>query len=63
MARHEVPFARLRTRRDPCYAVTVYWILATIFIVIALVVPRLRPIGVVGCVILGAMLSWGVVQR
>jgi hypothetical protein len=41
----------------------VYWILATIFILIALVVPRLRPIGVIGCILLGAMLTWGVVQR
>jgi hypothetical protein len=41
----------------------VYWILATIFILVALVVPRLRPIGVIGCVLLGAMLTWGVVQR
>lgn len=40
-----------------------YWILATVFILIALVVPRFRPIGVVGCIILGAMLAWGVVQR
>jgi hypothetical protein len=31
--------------------------------VIALVVPRLRPIGIVGCIILGAMLAWAVVQR
>ena len=45
------------------YAVGVYWILATIFIVIALAVPRLRPIGIVGCVLLGAMLLWGVVSR
>lgn len=48
---------------DPGYAVGVYWILATIFIVIALAVPRLRPVGVIGCVILGAMLTWGVIQR
>lgn len=48
---------------DPCYAVSVYWILATIFILIALVVPRLRPVGVVGIIIMGAMLAWGVVQR
>jgi hypothetical protein len=41
----------------------VYWILATIFIVIALSQPRLRPFGIVGCVVLGAMLGWGVVQR
>lgn len=40
-----------------------YWILATIFIVIALAVPKYRPIGVVGCVLLGAMLTWGVIQR
>jgi hypothetical protein len=41
----------------------VYWILATLFIVIALSQPRLRPLGVVGCVVLGTMLAWGVVQR
>ncbi|MDY6947539.1 MAG: hypothetical protein SXG53_17655 [Pseudomonadota bacterium] len=41
----------------------VYWILATIFILAALVVPRLRPVGVIGCVLLGAMLTWGVIQR
>lgn len=40
-----------------------YWILATVFILIALAVPRLRPIGIVGCIILGAMLAWGVLQR
>ena len=40
-----------------------YWILATVFIVIALTHPRLRPFGVVGCVVLGAMLAWGMVQR
>lgn len=40
-----------------------YWILATIFIIVALAVPRLRPVGVIGCVLLGAMLTWGVVQR
>lgn len=40
-----------------------YWILATIFILIALVVPRLRPVGVIGCVLLGAMLLWGVLDR
>lgn len=45
------------------YAVSVYWILATIFILVALVVPRLRPVGVIGCIILGAMLTWGVIQR
>jgi len=40
-----------------------YWILATVFIVIALSQPRLRPLGVVGCVVLGTMLAWGIVQR
>ena len=40
-----------------------YWIIATVFIVIALTNPRLRPLGVVGCIVLGAMLGWGVVQR
>lgn len=43
--------------------VAMYWILATIFIVIALSQPRLRPLGVVGCVVLGTMLAWGIVQR
>jgi hypothetical protein len=41
----------------------VYWILATLFIVIALSQPRLRPLGIVGCVVLGTMLAWGIVQR
>jgi hypothetical protein len=41
----------------------VYWILAAVFIVIALSQPRLRPLGVVGCVVLGTMLAWGIVQR
>ncbi len=40
-----------------------YWILATIFILIAFAVPRLRPIGIIGCVLLGAMLLWGVIER
>ena len=40
-----------------------YWILAAVFIVIALTRPRLRPLGIVGCIILGAMLGWGMVQR
>lgn len=40
-----------------------YWILAAIFIVIALAVPRLRPVGIAGLVILAALLAWGVVQR
>lgn len=41
----------------------VYWILATIFILIALAVPRLRPVGIIGCILLGAMLLWGVIER
>jgi hypothetical protein len=41
----------------------VYWILAAVCILIALTHPRLRPLGVVGCIILGAMLAWGMVQR
>lgn len=45
------------------YACAVYWILATVFIVVALTNPRLRPLGVVGCVVLGVMLGWGMVQR
>lgn len=40
-----------------------YWILAAIFIVIALAVPRLRPLGIVGCIVLGALLGWGMLQR
>jgi hypothetical protein len=41
----------------------VYWILATVFILIALTRPRLRPLGIVGCLVLGAMLGWGMLQR
>lgn len=40
-----------------------YWILATIFLLIALAVPRLRPVGIFGCIVLGLMLSWGMLQR
>jgi hypothetical protein len=40
-----------------------YWVLAAIVVFITLAVPRLRPIGIAGCVILGLMLLWGVVQR
>ena len=40
-----------------------YWILAAIVLVITLTVPRLRPAGIVGCVVLGVMLSWGMIQR
>jgi hypothetical protein len=41
----------------------VYWILATVFIIVALTRPRLRPLGVVGCVVLAGMLGWGMLQR
>ena len=40
-----------------------YWVLATIFLLIALMVPRLRPLGIFGCIVLGLMLSWGMLQR
>lgn len=40
-----------------------YWVLATVFLVIALAVPRLRPVGIGGGIVLGLMLSWGMVQR
>jgi hypothetical protein len=41
----------------------VYWILATVCILVALTNPRLRPLGVVGGVVLCGMLAWGMVQR
>lgn len=40
-----------------------YWILATVCIFVGLTNPRLRPLGVVGGVVLCAMLGWGMVQR
>ena len=40
-----------------------YWILATIFLLVALTNPRLRPLGIVGGIVLCAMLGWGMVQR
>jgi hypothetical protein len=52
-----------RCERVVGYACAVYWILAAVFIVIALTHPRLRPLGIVGCIILGTMLAWGMVQR
>jgi hypothetical protein len=42
---------------------TVYWILATIFVIAALTVPRLRPFAIVGCVVLAGLLAWGMVHR
>jgi hypothetical protein len=58
------PLSRGRRRwRVVGYACVVYWILAAVFILVALTNPRLRPLGVVGCIVLGAMLGWGMVQR
>lgn len=41
----------------------VYWFLAATFLLIALAVPRLRPVGIVGSVILVLMLGWGMLER
>jgi hypothetical protein len=43
--------------------VIVYWILAALCLLIALTVPRLRIPAIIGCVLLGFMLAWGMVQR
>lgn len=43
--------------------VIVYWILAALCLLIALTVPRLRIPAIVGCVLLGSMLAWGMIQR
>lgn len=43
--------------------VIVYWILAALCLLIALTVPRLRIPAIVGCVLLGLMLAWGMIQR
>lgn len=40
-----------------------YWILAAFCLLLALAVPRLRLAGIVGCVLLGSMLGWGMIQR
>lgn len=40
-----------------------YWILAALVVLLTLAAPRLRPVGIVGCVILAALLVWGMVQR
>jgi hypothetical protein len=45
------------------WIVVVYWVLAAIFLSIALAVPRWRPIGIVGSVLLGLMLGWAMLQR
>lgn len=41
----------------------VYWVLAAVFIVVALAVPRLRVVGIAGGIALGLMLGWGMLQR
>ena len=40
-----------------------YWILAAIFLLVMLAVPKMRPVAAVGCVILGGLLLWGVIER
>lgn len=40
-----------------------YWVLAALVLLLTLAVPRLRPAGIVGCVILAGLLIWGMVQR
>jgi hypothetical protein len=41
----------------------VYWVLAAIFLLVALTAPRLRPVGIAGSVILVVMLGWGMLER
>ena len=41
----------------------VYWILAAIFVLITLAVPRLRLAGIAGLVILATLLAWAMVQQ
>lgn len=43
--------------------VIVYWILAALCLLIAFTMPRLRVPAIVGCVVLGCMLAWGMIQR
>lgn len=45
------------------YPARMYWIAAAIVLLVLLAVPRARPAAVLGCVILGALLLWGLVQR
>jgi hypothetical protein len=40
-----------------------YWILAALFIVVAMAVPRMRPLVLPGCIVLVAMLGWAIWQR
>lgn len=41
----------------------VYWILATVLVLSALAVPRLRPFAIAGGAILAVMLVWGMITR
>lgn len=45
------------------YPSRMYWILAALFLLLMLFVPRLRPIAAVGVAILVGLLVWGVIQR
>lgn len=56
MRRHHRKLERLRIY-------IVYWVLAAVFLIIALAVPRLRPLAIVGGAVLGLMLGWGMLQR
>ncbi len=40
-----------------------YWILAAIFLIVLLVVPKLRPLALAGLVVLGVLLAWGMLGR
>lgn len=55
--------AGAQLRDDPCYASSVYWILATALILIGFAVPRLRPLAMVGGVVLALVFAWAAVQR
>jgi hypothetical protein len=41
----------------------VYWILAALFILVAMAVPRMRPLVLPGCIVLVTMLGWAIWQR
>lgn len=64
--------ATLRLRCAPCvrttrheeeYGSKVFWILAALFFVLALAVPSLRVVGIVGLTILALLLGWAMLQR
>lgn len=40
-----------------------YWVLATVLLIVAFAVPRLRPVAIAGGIVLGLMLGWGMLQR